>query len=73
MKNNQIDEYHQQRFRLYLKERKLKTMDNVVAELVTRHRKGENIAKHVSLVIGEDHEDYMLNLCRMGENTKTIR
>jgi hypothetical protein len=73
MKRNQIDEYHQQRFRLYLKERKFKTMDKVVTELVTRHRKGENIAKHVSLVIGEDHEDYMLNLCRMGENTKSIR
>lgn len=73
MKRNTIDEYHQQRFRLYLKERNLKTMNKVVAELTTRHRKGENIAKHVSLVIGEDHEEYMLNLRRMGENTKAIR
>lgn len=48
-------------------------MQAVIDELVARHRKGENIAKHISLVIGEDHEQYMLTLCKLGENSKTIR
>jgi hypothetical protein len=73
MKLNKIDEYHNERLQLYLKKTKFKTMQAVIDELVKRHRKGENIAKHVSVVIGEDHEQYMLTLCKLGENSKTIR
>jgi hypothetical protein len=73
MKSNKIDEYHHERLQLYLKKRKFKSMQAVVDELVTRHRKGENIAKHISLVIGEDHDQYMLTLRKLGENSKAIR
>jgi len=48
-------------------------MDAVIEELVKRHRKGENIAKHVSVIIGEDHDEYMLTLRKLGETSKAIR
>jgi hypothetical protein len=73
MKSNNIDEYHHERLQLYLKKTKFKTMQAVIDELVKRHRKGENIAKHVSVVIGQDHEEYMMTLCKLGENSNTIR
>lgn len=73
MKSNKIDEYHHERLQLYLKKMKFKSMEQVIEALVKRHRNGENIAKHVSLVIGEDHDQYMLTLRKLGENSKTIR
>ena len=56
-----------------MKAAKLKNMDAAVQELVKRHRKGENIAKHISVAIGEDHDKYMVILRRLGEHTTNIK
>jgi hypothetical protein len=73
MKLNQVDEYHNKRLKLYLKKTKFKNMSAVIDELVKRHRKGENVAKHISLVIGEEHENYLLTLLALGENSNYIQ
>lgn len=73
MQFKRIDEYHQHRLRKYMKIAKLKNMHSVIQELVKRHRQGENIAKHISAAIGEDHDKYMVILRRLGEHTTNIQ
>jgi len=52
---------------------KLKNMEATVQQILKRHRNGENIAKHISVAIGEDHDKYMVTLRRLGEHTTNIR
>jgi hypothetical protein len=68
-----VDELHDRRFKAYRKVKGHKSMDGTMAELIELHRKGLNIALHVSENIGVDHGEYMRTLQLLGEPRSVIR
>jgi hypothetical protein len=67
-----VQEYHHDRLMKYIDARQV-SMDIAVHELIFLHRKGVNVAKHMSAIIGENHDQYKRLLSNLGEHHTFIR
>ena len=67
-----IQDIHQQRLEKFALA-KYMAMDVAVLLLIDLHRKGYNIALHISETINEDHSEYIKCLSQLGEYEDFIR
>lgn len=67
-----VQEYHHDRLLRYAEERNI-SLDKSVYELIDLHRRGVNVAKHMSAIIGVSHNKYKEYLSNLGEHHHFIR
>jgi len=67
-----VQDYHHERLMKYIDARQV-SIDIAVHELIDLHRKGVNVAKHMSAIIGENHTEYKRLLSNLGEHHHFIR
>lgn len=67
-----IQDIHQSRLERFMAIKQM-TIDQATYHLIDLHRKGMNIALHMSDVINDDHSEYVECLFQLGEYKEFIR
>lgn len=67
-----IQDIHHQRLEKYMQVKQM-TLEHATFTLIDMHRKGFNVALHISECIAEDHTDYVECLSQLGEYKDFIR
>jgi hypothetical protein len=67
-----IQDYHTDRLEKYAFKKEI-SLDKAVNEIMMLHKNQINVAKHMSQVIGVNHNTYKETLMRLGEHMDYIR